>query len=319
MRSGNISRRTMIGRSAASVAMLSLGSSQLAQARVAGFAAAPLTVQDVLDRMKLHVGGPWREGGVDHFVSGSPGVAVTGIATAMMATFDALNDAVTAGANLVITHEPTYWSHPDSVADLQDDPLYRTKLDYITAHGLVCFHLHDHWHALRPVDGINYGMAQQMGWTGFMDASNQRIYHLPQTTLLALAQDLRTRLGAQTLRVVGHPAMPVTRVYESWGNCGAFPGISFLDSDVDALVIGEAQDWDLIAYAQDLVALGEKKALIVLGHVRSEMFGMRFCAEWLKSFVPEVPVTFIPTVEPYWNVDRPMLEIGPETARRARD
>lgn len=74
-------------------------------------------------------------------------------------------------------------------------------------------------------------------------------------------------------------------------------------------MIGEAQDWDLIAYVQDLVALGEKKGLIILGHVKSEQWGMQYCAEWLKSFVPEVPVRFVPIVEPYWTLSHPMLEI----------
>ena len=64
-----------------------------------------------------------------------------------------------------------------------------------------------------------------------------------------------------------------------------------------------------IAYAQDLVSAGRKKALIVVGHVASEQWGMQFCAEWLKGFVTEVPVTFLPLIEPYWNLRRPAFEI----------
>jgi putative NIF3 family GTP cyclohydrolase 1 type 2 len=299
-----ISRREMIAGSAATVALAAMGIPRPAHAD------APLTVQQVLDRMKLHIGGPWFEGGVDRIIAGSADMEVKGIATTMMATFDALKDAVKAGANFVITHEPTYWSHPDTLTDLMDDPLYKTKLDYIHAHNIVSFHFHDHWHALRPVDGINYGTQQQLGWTGYMDPNNQRIFNLPPTTLLDLAHDLENKLGARTLRVVGDPALPVKRVYESWGYCGIFPGVNFLDSDVDVLVIGEIQDWDLIAYAQELVSSGQKKALILLGHVRSEMFGMKYCADWLKTFITEVPVQYIPTIEPYWNIDHPVFEIN---------
>ena len=304
MRKLEISRREMIAGSAATVTLAAMGLPRSAQAY------APLTVQQVLERMKLHIGGPWFEGGVDRIITGSADMEVKGIGTTMMATFDALKDSVHAGANLVITHEPTYWSHPDTLTDLTDDPLYKTKLDYIRAHNIVSFHFHDHWHALRPVDGINYGTQQQLGWTGYMDPNNQRIFNLPPTTLLDLAKDLEKKLGARTLRVVGDPALPVKRVYESWGYCSIFPGVTFLDSDVDVLIIGEIQDWDLIAYAQDLVSSGQKKALILLGHVRSEMFGMKYCAEWLKTFITEVPVQFIPTIEPYWNVDRPIFEIN---------
>ena len=303
MRGNDLTRRQMIAGSTVAAAFTALG---LARPT---FAAAPLTVQQVLDRMREHGNGPWREGGVDRIIAGGADMEVRGIGTTMMATFDALKEAVKANVNLIITHEPTFWSHQDTLTDLKDDPLYLRKTAYMQQHNLVSYHLHDHWHALRPVDGINYGMGQQLGWTGYMDPANQRMLTLPSTTLLSLAQFLQTKLGARTMRVVGDPALPVRRVYESWGNCGVFPGVQFLDSDADVLVIGETQDWDLIAYAQDLVSSGAKKALIVLGHVRSEMFGMRYCAEWLKGFVPEVPVTFLNTVEPYWNLDRPVLEI----------
>ena len=277
-------------------------------------AAAPLprgrlTAGEVIERMKQHLRGPWREGGVDGYKSGSADTVVTGIGTTMMATFDALKAAARQGLNLVFTHEPTYWSHQDTLTFLQDDPLYRRKADFLAAHDMVAYHLHDHWHALKPIDGINYGTAQLMGWHAFRHADNQRLYTLPPTTLHKLAETFARKMGDRTMRIVGDPALPVSVVYESWGNCSAFPGIDFLESEADVLVIGETQDWDLIAYAQDLVTLGRKKALIVLGHVLSEQWGMRFCAEWLRGFVPEVPVRFVPIIEPYWSVDRPVFEI----------
>jgi hypothetical protein len=40
--------------------------------------------------------------------------------------------------------------------------------------------------------------------------------------------------------------------------------------------------------------------LIVLGHVPSEEAGMKECARWLKTFVPEVPIEFVPSGEPFW-------------------
>ena len=304
MRNLEFSRREMIVGTAATVGFAAMGMGHPA------LAAAPLTVQNVLDRMKLHTGGPWFEDGVDRIIEGSADTEVKGIATTMMATFDALKDAVKAGANFVITHEPTYWSHPDVLTHLMDDPLYKTKRDYIREHNMVSFHFHDHWHGLRPVDGINKGMQLQLGWSAYMDPGNQRIYNLPPTTLLALAQEFREKLNDRTLRVVGDPNLPVRRIYESWGYCDEFPGVNFLDSDVDALVIGEAQDWNLISYAQDLVSSGRKKGLIVLGHMRSEMWGMKYCAEWLRGFVTEVPVHFIPIIEPYWNVQDPKFEIN---------
>jgi putative NIF3 family GTP cyclohydrolase 1 type 2 len=290
--------------------MIASGAAGLALATTSARAGASLTVTQVLERMRGQIGSPWREGGVDRIVAGDADTQVTGIATVMMGTFDALKAAVAANLNLVITHEPTWWSHPDTVTQLQDDPLYKTKLDYIRAHKLVSFHFHDHWHARLPVDGINEGIARQMGWVARRDPENSKRYILPPTTLSALAKDFRRKLGDRTLRVVGNPDLPVSRVMTSWGYCSAFPGIQLLNGDADVLVIGEAQDWDLIAYAQDLVTSGRKKGLIVLGHVLSEQWGMKYAAQWLTGFVPEVPVRFVPIIEPYWNARQPVFEIN---------
>ena len=35
-------------------------------------------------------------------------------------------------------------------------------------------------------------------------------------------------------------------------------------------------------------------------HVVSEQARMKYCAEWLKGFVTEVPIEFIAAAEPFW-------------------
>ena len=119
-------------------------------------------------------------------------------------------------------------------------------------------------------------MASKMGWTAYRDAANSRQYNIPAATLAGLMRSFQSRLKDHTLRAIGDPGLAVTKVATSWGNCSSFPGIPYLDSEADVLVIGEAQDWDLVAYAQDLSAAGRKKGLIVLGHVLSEQWGMEF-------------------------------------------
>jgi hypothetical protein len=76
-------------------------------------------------------------------------------------------------------------------------------------------------------------------------------------------------------------------------------------ADVDAFVIGETREWELVEYVQDMISLGKKKALVVIGHVLSEQSGMQLCADWLKGFVTEVPVQFVPAAEPFWTPEHP--------------
>ncbi len=91
-----------------------------------------LTVSKVIERIKPNVGVPWREQTVDGVITGSPDTPVTGIATTMMATLDVMQRAAAAGRNLVITHEPTFYSHQDSLDQLKDDAVYRFHTDHRT-------------------------------------------------------------------------------------------------------------------------------------------------------------------------------------------
>ena len=279
----------------------------LAAERIARQSAPPaLAAGQVIDRIKAQVGIPWRAQTVDNIIVGAADMPVTGIATTMMATLDVVRRAAARGKNLVITHESTFFSHQDRTEQLQQDPTYQFKLDFLNRHRMVVFHFHDHWHGRRP-DGIATGMARELGWEKQADPQNPRMFTFPGTPLARLAKDMQTRLKIRTMRVVGDPKLQVRRVIASWGNVSLMPGIPFLARpEVDVLVLGETHEWELVEYAQDAIASGQKKALIILGHVVSEQAGMKYCAEWLKGFITEVPIEFIAAAEPFWHPDHPV-------------
>jgi len=273
----------------------------LAAASQASFAqGAALTAGDVVERIKAHVGVPWADKTVDGIIAGDASTPVIGIATTMMATLAVLKRAVANRQNLIITHEPTFWSHQEDVSGVQNETLYQEKRDFIKANNLVCFHFHDHWHALKPRDGIAEGMIRRLGWNAAVSADDPRNFTLPPTTLEGLARFLKARLNAKTMRVIGDPALAVSKVEASWGYAMKQNGIVLLNKDIEVLIVGETWEWELQEYAADLVTAGHKKALIVLGHINSEQWGMEYCAEWLRGFVSEVPVSFIEMPEPYW-------------------
>ena len=49
----------------------------------------------------------------------------------------------------------------------------------------------------------------------------------------------------------------------------------------------------------DAISEGKQKALIILSHVPSEQAGMEECVRWMKTFVSEVPVEFVPAPDPF--------------------
>jgi len=264
----------------------------------------PLTAREVIQRIQEHVGVPWQKETVDTFKAGDPDTKVTGIAVTMMATFDVLQRAAASGANLIITHEPTFYNHLDDLKEIpqkENDPVLSEKLTFIKEHHLVVWRFHDHWHRRTP-DGIEAGMTHALGWEAFQDKQNQYLFTIPETTLQELAATLKTRLELHTMRVVGDPQMKITRVALSPGAAGMQREIGALENpDIQLLITGESREWETVEYAADAVSEKKNKALIVLGHIPSEQAGMEECTRWLKTFVSEVPVNFVPAAQPFWS------------------
>ena len=284
-----------------------LGSMGLAASQIAPAQATTITAGQIIERIKAKVGIPWRAQTVDNIIAGTADTPVKGIATTMMATLDVVQRAAAAGKNMVITHESTFFSHQDRLDQIQQDPTYLHKLDFLKKNNMVVFHFHDHWHGNKPMDGIASGMIRELGWEKNNDPQNFRMFSFPNVPLSRLAKEMQAKLKIRTMRVVGDPNLTVKRVIASWGNCSLQPGIPFISKpEVDVLVIGETHEWELVEYVQDSIAAGQKKALIVLGHVVSEQAGMKYCADWLKEFVKEVPIEFIAAAEPFWRPDNPV-------------
>ena len=259
------------------------------------------TASQIIEQIKAHVGVPWRTETVDTIKAGDPNTPVTGIATTMMATFDVLRRAAAENKNLVITHEPTFYSHLDKVDTLEQeqDAVWADKEKFIRDHHMVVWRFHDHWHLRRP-DGIMEGVLQTLGWQDRYNAETHLVT-IPETTVDRLAAEVKTKLGARALRVVGAKDMKVTTIALQPGAGGtAGHRKSLQRSAVEVLIIGEVPEWETIEYVSDAAAQGKKKALILVGHIPSEQPGMENCAVWLKTFLKNVPVGFVPTVEPFW-------------------
>lgn len=262
-----------------------------------------LTAREVISRIQAHVGVPWQAETVDTFKAGNPDDRVTGVALTMMATMDVLERAAASGKNLIITHEPTFYNHLDKLDVLPEkerDPVLTAKLAFIAQHHLIVWRFHDHWHRRTP-DGIEAGMTYALGWEKQQDPENQYLFSVPETTLESLAADLKKRLDIHVLRVVGDPRLKVKKAALVPGASGFQKETLAVErNEVDVLVTGEPREWETVEYVADAVAQGKHKGLIILSHIPSEQAGMEECTRWLKTFVSEVPVEFVPARDPFW-------------------
>ena len=155
-------------------------------------------------------------------------------------------------------------------------------------------------HDQRP-DFLYVGSARELG----LDPKDEtppgsHRFTVPETTLGTLAATVQKRLGARAIRVVGDANARVRRIQLGVGY--ATPVVN--STDVDVVISGEQQEVDGFLdspeYVLDAAALGIPKGWIMLGHAVSEEAGMLEMAQWIRTFVPEVPVQLVKAGEPFW-------------------
>ncbi len=262
-----------------------------------------LTARGIVERIKANLGVPWNENqNVDTFKSGDPDSKVTGIATTFLATLDVLKQAKAKGLNLIITHEPPFYSgdYYGFADEIKEDGLLAAKHAYIKEHGLVVWRFHNHIHKRRP-DGIIFGMIEKIGWHKYQRRGEERLFDMPETTVGEIAAHLKKTFQTGSIRVVGKPDLKVTKVAFTPGFPGSLGHIRLMQrDDVEVLVGGETKEWESVVYAQDAVSMGMKKAFILIGHANSEEAGMSHVADWLRGFIKELPVEYVPGGDPFW-------------------
>lgn len=259
-----------------------------------------MTAREVVELIKKNHTIPWNDRSRrDTFKAGNPDVTVKGIGTTMMTTFDMLKRANAAGLNMVITHEDTFWNDPDDTKDLTENRLYKLKTEFILKNDMVVWRDHDNMHASTP-DYTVVGELRSAGLKAPERVSMRPgVIVIPETTLGELAAQVKRSSGARALRCVGDPKAKVRKILVGPGY--ATPRIA---PDVDVVIGGEQQEadggFDNIEYVMDAASLGMPKGVIMLGHVISEQAGMEDFGNWLRTFLPGIPIQFVPAEEPFW-------------------
>jgi len=239
----------------------------------------------------------------DTFKCGNPDLPVTAVVVTFMATRAVLEEAVKIGANLVITHEPTFYLDPKDAPWIENDPVFLSKKSFLDRHRLTIWQLHDGLHRRRP-DTILQGMVERLGWKMPEDSARPNILRLESTSLRALALHCRNALNIGPVRVVGSPDMLCSNIALLLGACGGCRQLENLClQGADVVICGESPEWETCEYVRDSCRSGIPKGLIVIGHANSEEAGMEYCAEWLRGILPaSVPIRYIPAGDPFYSV-----------------
>lgn len=258
-----------------------------------------ITAAEVVERIKRKLAGEglvWGPSSFDGFHLGDPNTVVLGIAATFQPTLSVLLRAAAAGKNFVVCHESTYWDGFDPVESLKNDSVCQAKIRFGERNKMVVWRIHDHWHRRKP-DPIFTALARKLDWSAYYDTeSKPRRYTIPETTLEDVARHIQQRLGTQNVVVVGDRNLGIKTI----GDCAhVLSSVLPALRTCDAALVGETPQHDTFEYVRDAISLGYRKGLVMISHEGLEEWGMEACAEWLAPLVPELPVQWIPTGDPF--------------------
>ena len=229
---------------------------------------------------------------------GDPDTEIRGVVVTMWATPNVIRRASELGANLIITHEPTFYDDPDQP---YDNPVDQAKLALIEKTGVVIYRYHTMMHQFNP-DLIPTGALYYLGLEGEMVPSGHfgsSILTLKEPRSANEIADLfREKLGVKHIRIAGNGDFKG----KTLGMCLGMPGGVYeilRDEKTDIVLIGEACEYHQCEYARDAAELGINKAMVVLGHEGSERAGMRYLAKLISEKHPELKIDYVECGEVY--------------------
>lgn len=237
--------------------------------------------------------------GTDTLKCGSWDKEVNNVAVTMLATVDVIEKAIEWGADLIITHEPTFYDHMDKI--FENDMVSDKKMKLIDSSGISIIRFHDYMHGCEP-DMIGQGEFYYLGLEGEYVKGNQfavnRFNCKNEITPVELAELMEEQLGIKHIRICGARDVKCTKISACFGTPG---GVfeELRDDDVEIVLTGEACEWSLGEYARDAAALGYKKALLIMGHIGSERDGMKYLTKLLKEEFRDLEIKYFDCGEVY--------------------
>lgn len=257
-----------------------------------------MSIQEAIDLILNKIPGDRNPNTVDTVKSSDTSQPLSGIVTTVMATVAVIRTAIEKGANLIITHEPTYYNHRDETEWLSGDPVYAYKRQLLEDNHIVVWRFHDYWHQDKP-DGILHGFLNEVDWQEYLNPALANSCTIPETNLKALAEFFKQKMKLKRTFFVGDPAQKCSKIGLLPGAWGKDNHIPFLQKDIDVLVIGEANEWETIEYVRDAAAAGMQKGLIILGHAMSEEPGMYYLVEWLQKHLNGIAIHHVAADDPF--------------------
>lgn len=281
-----------------------------------------MTKREIVDKILAYHPFIPNYNGCDSWKCGNPDEECTGIVTALVPTVNVIKKAIELGANLIIVHEPTFYTSADQAGWFEDFPceVYEEKQKLLDEHHISIWRDHDHMHFHRP-DGIFTGVLKYLGWEDCSEVDTDTgsfahfHVHFPEMTVAELCKYLIDHIGMNGVRYIGNPDAKVTsaafvghlfpgnsrKTHKDGSPCEySVQIIKDLEERVDVILPGEIIDWTVASYVRDAAQQGRNKAMINLGHMNWEELGMKYAKDWVSELIDNaLPVTYVPSEDMY--------------------
>lgn len=235
---------------------------------------------------------------VDRIIIGDANTKVKKIGTCWMPYWETCKKAVESGVNVLVTHEPTFYTHWD--LDEKNGDYYRspefTKTQYlelvdkkkkwINENGLVIIRNHDTMDALKEV-GIPFALGQFLGFSNaeiIASRTYYNVYKIKSQPAENVAKNIAQKLsefGQPGVAFYGNPNIAVSSIGIGTG-CICDP-MQFADLKPDMFI---AIDDVVRTWTQTTFAADSGQPLIVINHGTSEEAGMRMLNQIIKQQFP---------------------------------
>jgi putative NIF3 family GTP cyclohydrolase 1 type 2 len=237
---------------------------------------------------------------VDRIIIGDPETVVKKIGTCWMPYWETCKKAVEAGVNILVAHEPTFYTHWDLDENRQDYfnaseftrkqyiELVDRKKKWIIENGLVIIRNHDTIDVLKEV-GVPFALGQFLGFTNSEIISSRNYYNVykintrPAEDIAKILAGKLAQLGQPGVAFYGNPGYPVSSVGIGTG-CACDP-MEFADLKPDLFVAIDdiVRTWTQTTYAAD-----SGQPLIVINHGTSEEMGMKSLNQIIRQKFPNI-------------------------------
>jgi len=239
---------------------------------------------------------------VDRFIIGDPNTTIKKIGTCWMSDWKTCRKAVESGVNILITHEPTFYTHWDldeKEGDYFASPEYTKQLylqqvdkkkKWINDNSLVIIRNHDTLDALKD-KGIPFALGNFLGFSNsdiIASRTYYNVYKMSSQTAAGFAKKVAGKLseiGQPGVAFYGDPDRLVTSVGVGTG-CICDP-MEFADLKPDLFIAIDdvVRTWTQTTYASDT-----GHPLVVINHGTSEEMGMRSLNKIIKQKFPGIDV-----------------------------